>query len=223
MKPLKVTVAMMDGRIASVDGRFHLDSFLAYAWMVENYPERVGVNSAVSDEAIDPDLSGFLDRRGKGEDWYWACSFGQYSSSGEHVEYLHKRVNPVKAEKHVDFGRRRGRIVTAGGPQKSWRHPVVTMLIPEITWYCVGDAKEIERLLKTHIKYIGKHRAAGFGLIRQWIVEEWHEDWSEYNAEGKLMRAIPHPEGVEESGIRPPYWNPLNARWCLVPGVNSVV
>jgi CRISPR type IV-associated protein Csf3 len=119
MKPLRVTAHMTDGRVASIDGRLHLDSMLGYAWMAENHPDALRTDLAATDRFIEPDLSGILERRGEGDSWYWACSRGVYEQLGENIEYFHKRINPKKAGKYVDFGGRRGRIVIAGGPYKS--------------------------------------------------------------------------------------------------------
>lgn len=214
MKPLKVTAVMTDGRVASIDGRLRLDSMLAYVWMAENHPDVLRTNTAATDRIIDCDLSGLLDRRGQGNDWYWASSQGVFKELCENIEYFHKRISPERAEKYVDFGGKRGKIVIAGGPYKAWRHPVVVRLVPKIDWYCVGDAHEIRRMLNQYIIYIGKHRGIGCGLIREWIVEPFDHDWSVYGPAGQLMRPIPDKEGYAMCGIRPPYWSPQNQRIC---------
>ena len=123
----------------------------------------------------------------------------------------------MAAERYVDFGGRRGKIITAGGPYKSWRKPEVVRLIPEVVWYCVGDSKEIRRLLAS-ITHIGGRRGSGCGLVREWVVEPWPHDWSEYGPQGELMRPIPDPDGIEETAIRPPYWSPRNWRVCRCGG-----
>lgn len=218
MRPLRVTAFMSDGRVASSDGRFPLDSVLAYAWMAEHHPDRVWFNYAASDQSIDPDLSDALERRGEGEDWCWACSLGQYRRVQEFIEFIHKRTDQAAAERYIDFGKRRGKIDTSAGPYKNWRLPVIVQLIPSVEWYCVGDADEVRRLLR-HITHIGGHRGKGYGLVREWTVEPWPEDWSVYGPEGQLMRAVPDPAGTEMCGIRPPYWSMRNQRMCRVPEV----
>jgi CRISPR type IV-associated protein Csf3 len=95
----------------------------------------------------------------------------------------------------------------------------VARLIPKITWYCVGNAAEIGRLLHTHIHYIGKRRGAGYGLVREWVVEPWEHDWSVRGPDGEIMRSVPDPAGTEVAGIRPPYWSPNTQRLCRVPEV----
>jgi CRISPR type IV-associated protein Csf3 len=219
MRPLRVTAFMSDGRMASIDGRLHLDSMLAYGWIAENHPELLRTNLAATDRMIPADLSDMLEQRGTGDDYYWACSAGVFSQIGETIEYFHKRLKPKKTEKWVDFGKRRGRVVVAGGPYKAWRHPVVVRLTSKVVWYCVGHANEIERVLREHIHYIGKYRGRGYGLVRKCVVEPWEDDWSVYGPDGELMRAIPDRAGVEVRGIRPPYWAPANQRLCLTPEV----
>lgn len=218
MRPLRVTAHMTDGRVASIDGRLHLDSMLAYGWMAENHPDELRTNSAATDRMIEADLSGVLTRRGEGEAWYWACSQGVFGQLAEQIEYFHKRIDPMRAEKYVDFEGRRGRVVIAGGPYKAWRHPVVVRLTAQVTWYCVGDGEEIERMLETHVHYIGKYRGRGYGLVREWVVEPWEHDWSVWGPDGEPMRPIPHEEGTEMCRLRPPYWVPGNQQLCLVPG-----
>lgn len=105
---------------------------------------------------------------------------------------------------------RTGRINTKAGYMKSYRHPVPVLLIPEITWYAVGDAQEITRMVN-QISWIGKNRSQGFGWINQWRVESWSEDWSEHVGNHR-MRDIPVPEDEADgySSIRPPYWHRRN-------------
>ncbi|HHW15372.1 MAG TPA: hypothetical protein GXX28_10650 [Firmicutes bacterium] len=221
MRPLRVTAHLADGRVASVDGRLALDSMLAYSWMLEHYPDQVSTNYAATDRMIEVDLSDALEKRGEGDDWFWACSLGICDQRREAIEYMHKRIDQQAAERYVDFGKRRGRIVTGGGPYKTWRMPIVVRLTRSITWYCVGDETGIRRLLAP-LTHIGKHRASGYGQVAEWAVEPWPEDWSVYGPAGILMRAIPDPAGTEERGIRPPYWSPRNWRLCRVPEVDEL-
>lgn len=221
MRPLKVTAVMADGRVASIDGRLYLDSILAFSWMLEHHGDRVLFDFAATNGIIDPDLSGALEKRGEGDDWYWACSQGVFDQRSEHIEFKHKRIHVMAAERYVDFQGQRGKIVTAGGPYKNWRVPIVVRLVPEVVWYCVGDPDEIRRLLD-YITHIGAQRRSGYGLVKEWRVEPWEHDWSEYGPEGELMRPLPDPEGTEETGIRPPYWSATNWRVCRVPEAENV-
>src|SRR5690606_4486934 len=113
----------------------------------------------------------------------------------EQIEYWHRRVDSDLAEKYVDFGGRKGKIQVKAGTYKAYRMPVTVKLIPEVTWYCVGDPEEIERLL-SKVTAIGKKTAMGYGQVAEWVVEEIEEDWSVQK--GKTpMRPIPFSEATK--------------------------
>lgn len=197
MKPLKVTAYMQTGKIATTDLYLPLDSILAEAWMRKHYPERMaGSQSSISpDDFIVPELP--LERRGEGDDWYWACSFACGEPRQEEIVYWHKRFDQALGEQYVDFRGRRGKIDTRSGGYKSYRMPLVTYLVPRLEWYAVGDADGIRELLRD-VTHIGKKRAQGYGRVARWSVEDYPEDLSH-------LRALPD-SGGEEMGIRPPYW-----------------
>lgn len=225
--PFRVTAHMLDGRIAINDPALSLDSMLAWAWMMEHYPEEALTAQASTKQAITPDLSAALARarwHGADEaDWFWACSWGRYRVLGERVEYWHKRFDQAEAERFVDLspdkpgGRAKsGRVVLGGGPYKAWRIPVPTSLVAEIQWHCLGYPDEVRGLLQ-YLPTIGKHRRSGWGAVREWAVEPCEADLSVVDDAGRLMRAVPDPKGTEVRGIRPPYWAPGNQRLCRVP------
>lgn len=59
-------------------------------------------------------------------------------------------------------------------------------MIP-LEWHAVGDAAEIERLLRG-VAQVGAHRGAGFGEVAEWLVEDGGEA-SERAA--RLRRPLP--------------------------------
>lgn len=206
MEPLRVTAKLLTGQLASLDRLFALDSILAWAWMMENHPERMMVPPGA--DLIDPVLP--LEKRIPEHDplaWYWVCSFAQFQADKEYVRHYHKRFD-LEREANLDLRGRSGKLNPALGPTKNYRKPQVILSVPELVWYCKGDKEKIRRLLDS-ILSMGQNKSHGWGMIREWIVEPWPKDWSEKGPEGKLTRPIPVPADEAESwqGIRPPYWH----------------
>lgn len=219
MEPLRITAQMQDGRVATMDGHLPLDGLLAAAWMRRHYPDAYYNPSShmLTNDLIVPDLP--LERRGEGDDWYWAASFNTAESQGEYVLHWHKRFDD-HLEKYIDFRGRRGRIDAKSGKYKAYRMPLVIQLFDQLVWYAYGDRDEVQSLLNT-LTHIGKKTSQGLGLVDYWIVEPWHEDWSEV-ANGRVTRSLPHlPGGAQgvkrQYGIRSPYWHREHQRVCYVP------
>lgn len=217
MEPLRIAARMADGRIVTTEGWLTLDSVVAWAWMMLHHPERMEVDpNSVGNEWIDPMLP--FERRGEGDAWYYACSFGMGRLLHEETQYRHKRFDGDLAETYVDFGKRRGVVPTQSGPYKSCRMPMFVHIVPEIVWYAVGDRQELERLLPM-ITHLGKDRSRGYGLVESWEVRPWHSDWSERLPDGRLTRSIPANGGTGDmiTGIRPPYWRTEIHAACWTP------
>jgi CRISPR type IV-associated protein Csf3 len=196
LEPIKVTAKMMTGQVATTDGYLALDGILAYVWMRENHPELIGTMITDFDEMLLSELP--IEKRGTGDDWYYACSFACYTPLKETRRYWHKRFDAQLAEEYVDFENRRGKVNVRSAQYKNYRIPLNILLIPEITWYLVGDKAEIERMVN-QITHIGKKASQGLGLVREWTVESIEEDLS-------WLRPIPDENGDDFISIRPPYW-----------------
>jgi len=198
MKPLKITAYMQTGKIATTDLFLPLDSILSNQWLSIHHPEVLEVtqSSIKPDELIVADLP--LEKRGEGDDWYWACSFACGEPKREEIKHWHKRFDFSLGTEHIDFGDRRGKVDVKSGRYKNYRMPLVTYLVPKLEWYVVGKPIDVEVLL-SYITHIGKKRSQGFGRVAKWTVEKWPEDLSH-------LRAIPDPNGDMDMGIRPPYW-----------------
>ena len=203
MKPLKITAHMQTGKIATTDLYLPLDSIMASIWMHKNRPDLAYAPIIDYENMVDAELP--LEKRGEGDDWYWACSFACGEPKKEEILHWHKRFDFDLGTQYVDFEKRRGRVDVKSGHYKNYRMPLVTYLIPKLEWYAIGDLKQVEALVN-EITHIGKKRSQGFGRVQRWTVEEWPEDLS-------FLRAIPDPNGDMEMGIRPPYW--LSWQWKL--------
>lgn len=197
---------MWNGQIATYDGYLPLDGILAYAYMRRHHPEKLEEGTIKSAEELIP-IELPLEKRGSGDDWYYACSFATFDCLEEVKRYWHKRLDQRLAEDLVDFGKRRGTVDVKSSSYKAYRMPLNIMLIPKLEWYAVGDHAEIESLLK-YITHIGKKPAQGYGRVASWKVEPWEEDLSH-------QRPTPDQNGNMMMAIRPPYWLNEHQRMCV--------
>jgi len=222
-----VSCTLADGNIVSTDGLFPLDSILAAEWMRQNHPEEY-YNDGAKKELIEFKLP--LKKIEINGHLLWAASLAQYKKHGEYIQYWHKRLDQYITEKYLDSPRK---INTSSAEYKAYRIPVNVMLINRLVWFCVGEPKEIQKLL-SGVKALGKKRSQGFGLIKlnkngdpDWTVEKWADDWSVYGPEGKVMRIIPFNGQLKESGtyrqwgIKPPYWHRDNQVLAEIPKVGD--
>ena len=109
-------------------------------------------------------------------------------------------------------------VKTATGPDKPVDKIYPTTVTNRLTWYALGDAEEVARLLE-RVTSIGARRNVGFGEIRvdkcgvgQWGVEETEEDRS-ISWDGRMMRRMPYgDDGIARPArmmsVRAPYWHP---------------
>lgn len=215
MQALRIIAELETGQVGTVDGRLPIDGIIAAAWMRRHRPDLFyHTDAGRREDLIVPELP--LERRTLNGDWFWAASFAQYEAATEGLTHTHKRFDDTQAAEYVDFGKRRGRVHTQSGYFKAQRLPLVYIVTPQLTWYAFGDLAEVRSLLET-IPAVGKKTARGFGDVAQWRVEPWPEDLSCVDARGRLMRALPDPQGSDHGGIRPPYWHPSNWAWCWRP------
>lgn len=224
MRPLKITAVMQSGQVLTDDTYLPLDSILAAQWVRKNHPGEFYSPKKPGDIDGLMDIPLPLENRGEGDDWYWACSFNRGTRLKEYIAYWHRRFDD-HLEGFIEFGKRRGKIDVKAGKHKSYRMPVVVMLFDRLEWYAVGDMDAVMELCRM-ATHIGKKPAQGRGAVERWIVEPWHEDWSEVDGHGGLTRALQATPGdigrrggvtARRYGIRPPYWHPGHQRLCLMP------
>lgn len=221
MKNLKVVARLLDGRVNSNDGIFNLDSILAYAWMLVHYPDDLFNNNLQLDNLVEPNLPLAKDENGR-----WKTSLGFYKQYTELIEYWHKKINDFDAQVYVDFGKRRGKIDSTSGEYKAYRMPQLIRVISDIEFYCVGDPEEIQKYLSL-VTNIGKKGAQGYGYVKEWVIEEIEEDYSETGPYG-IMRHIPFTGSLPMDGqnyqirkmrLKPPYHLHVDRVPCIVPNV----
>lgn len=214
MQPLRITARPVAG--IACDGYLPLDGILAYAARVR----RLGMAAMAlcQDEPVEDEPLP-LERRGNGDDWYWAASCVECRWLSRDMTHWNKRLDIVDAGQWVagDW-----KPVYTGGQYKAWHQPVFMLLTPLLTWYAVGDRDAVADLL-AGVYSIGKKTAMGYGaLVDGFAVEPWPEDVS-CTRDGHAMRALPLADApatvdhLAEYGIRAPYWHPAQRRLCAMP------
>lgn len=221
MKNLKITARLLDGRVNSNDGLFNLDSILAYAWMLNHHPDTLQNNDLRIENVIEPDLPLEKDETGR-----WKASLGFYIQYGEIIEYWHKKINDFDALEYVDFKGKRGKINGASGEYKAYRMPQLIRVVSDIEFYCVGESTEIESLLSI-VTNIGKKGSQGYGYVKEWLIEEIEDDYSDIGPYG-LMRTRPFTGELPNDGqtyqirkmrLKPPYHLHIDKVPSIVPNV----
>ncbi len=149
-----------------------------------------------------------------GREWFYRCSWAQWSAYAEGQDHWNKRFDASLASL-IDFDGRRGRVDTKAGTYKAYHMPVFYRAALWVEWYCMGNRRRIAELLST-LTHIGKKREMGWGCVARWEIEPAARDYSVVK-DGVLMRGVPAvcaPEGIPYTrgryAVRPSYWNPSN-------------
>lgn len=215
-EPFKVTCKLLDGRVNSSDGLFFLDSILYHAWFLKYAPK------VITGEQREEDAKHFgLPLRQLPNNRY-AASVGFYTQYDKQIEYWNKRPAWDKRAEYLDGG---GKYNVASGTYRAYRMPQIIRTIGDIEFYGYGTIEKVKDLL-SYITHIGKKPAAGWGMVKEWIVEPLDEDWSTWSEKYGLMRPIPIDEDIghdlsdyviRDCAIRPPAWKSINQRTCYIP------
>lgn len=217
MEPLQIRAWLRTPVVA--DRWLPLDALLLYqAHRAALGPQIVTLPGEYSQRGIST-LPLAIEHPGR-KNWYYRCSWAQWSHDVEGTDYWNKRFDSQFADL-VDFDGRRGKVIIEQGAYKAYHMPVFYRAALWICWYCVGDRAEIEHLLCT-VTHLGKKRSQGWGRVASWDVQPWPEDWSVWK-EGQLVRGVP----IEDAGpgghnllyygIRPSYWHRNNQMPLMMP------
>lgn len=121
-----------------------------------------------------------------------------------------------------DVERRAKPFTPGAGPGRSRLIRREGVLTPRVEWVCVGDRREVLRLLRL-IGQLGSMRRGGHGEVIEWGVLPWEGSAMDVLvADGQARRALPRewlqtaPAGF--GAWRSPYWHPRRQVACALPG-----
>jgi CRISPR type IV-associated protein Csf3 len=218
MQALKITAELMTGFASSDPWSPAIDGILAYQFMREKLgDEEFAIRSHRMD--LQEPVTGLpLGVEQHGDQWWYQCSFPEYTSVAEITRHTHRRFDARQAEKYWGTPGKSGKVLVAAGPYKNARLKLRQHVTPAVTWYCIGDQAEIERLL-ARVTHVGARVGAGYGRVRKWTVEP-----AECETLARFRRGLPvefaqahQLEGQEMiHGIRPPVRHPDNKTLCVM-------
>ena len=214
-QPFRVICKLVDGRINSADGLLRLDCILYHAWFAKYEPE------VFLDGKIDRDIGHIgVPLRQMERDMY-AASCGFYHQYSQRIEYWNKRTDQLT---FADKTTAKGKINLVSGEYKAYHMPQVIRTVGDIEFYGYGTISKVQDLL-AYIPAVGKKPAAGWGAVKEWIVEPFDEDWSVTGKYG-LMRPMPvgmytpdRDYAITEHALCPPAWKSENMALCYTPEV----
>jgi CRISPR type IV-associated protein Csf3 len=212
MLPLRITARM--GSPVVGDFTLPIDGVLYYHAMRERYGPQIltGCGQDHSLQVTGVSLP-ILRHEEHGPGWYYAASFAQWPVFAQGSTHWNKRIPLDKLDYLAE---QRGRIDVKSARYKAYHMPVWYRHAPCIVWYTVAEPEWLFRMLG-FCTHLGKKTDQGWGEVMEWSVDEVASDWSVRDSSGRLMRAIPSPEGRMLHGFRPSYWLPKNQATCLVP------
>lgn len=168
-----------------------------------------------------------LDKRVRGNIYYYACSFAypQPWWITEGIDHWNKRFD-FNLSSLIDFNGKRGTVNVQSARYRAYHMPIYYRVTRKIEWFCFGEKDLIGKYLAL-VTHIGKKRSQGWGRVARWEVNDCQEDWSEMK-NGKPMRALPansfpeeHQFKVRHYAVRPPYYTvghfKPNQMLCVVP------
>lgn len=218
-QPFRVVCKLLDGRINTADGLIFLDAILYHAWFLKYAP---GVMLGTANENDHIKYFGLPLRQLENNRYAASCGF--YKQYSENIEYWHKRPDWDKEQSYLEG---EGKMTISVGINRAYRMPQVIRTISDIEFYGYGTIEKVKDLL-SYIPAVGKKPSAGWGQVKEWIVEPFEEDWSTWSRKHGLMRPIPvgedighdlSPYTIQDCGIRPPYWKFKNQQPCYMPEV----
>lgn len=119
-------------------------------------------------------------------------------------------------------------VATTNSWTKSYRLPLRSRIVPVVSWFAMGDRRELLHVLR-RCTSLGKKVSIGKGRVAEWTVERIEHDYSwfapsEYGL--VLMRSLPIgpwlPDGLigarhDYRSCVPPYWHPERHSEAVVP------
>lgn len=213
---LLITARLRNGFAASDPWSPSLDAILAY-WFVRERDGEAACTAAAADTASLHAVEGLpLERITHGDWWWYACSSPIIDEQAQIQRFYHRRFDAVAAERYAKV---RGRVQTQAGPYKAARLSQVVHVCPEVRWHAIGDAVEVERLLR-RCSAIGAKIGSGFGAVAEWRVESGGDpELARHGRPVVAEYASAHNLGGPRMwwGLRPPARLVSNQALCVMP------
>lgn len=219
MRPIRIVLRLLQGVPMAVYDPIGIDSLLARAVVNEATD-----NAGLANVPLPYDLPVPLHCLWRDAHWglpLWAAT--PLMPSGRAVKdvvYWHRRAQPGTLS-----GTKSGtlNIMTTGGRWLEVRRPMPTEIADEWVAEAVGNPDEVARLLGG-ITHVGKHRATGFGAVRDWHVEAL--DAFSLTRDGVLTRPLPEEalpallpgSTIEDAPAPVPWTSPYWGRAMMLPG-----
>lgn len=204
---LKVTIHL-DGTGVSFNPfePMHLDAFLARELAGLHCKNRHMERSDTPERVPLPIAMG----RFRGREIWRASAFYIDENTPEAIRHWRKKFR-VDAMRNT-----RGSPNLTNGVYREYNMPVHLVLAQKATAYCIGNRKEIKKIIR-RISFFGRKSAQGIGMISGFEIERIDEDWS-WIKDGVAMRWLPDPDGVRLVRTEPPYWNSVDRVLCCEVG-----
>lgn len=228
MEPLHVVAEMSEPVVYYGDG-MHMDGILAWAkYMGLPREDRTEIPPITESWAWDFDLplstwsvpsvtaehvdDRLFVNRPRVRDGHKEGALWGWKASAVHAEWLCQDRYAIRKRSELEQMVRyttSPSVNLGAGQQKATNLLLPARFATELHWYAVGDIAEVERLLTTHVRAVGKITTKGPGSVMRWRVEPWKEDWS-VTHDGALTRVMPitfEATGgyASEASIRAPY------------------
>lgn len=124
----------------------------------------------------------------------------------------------------VDFKGKKEVVLVATGRLKSYSMPLRIVSASTVIFFVSGDKEKLEEVLEG-ITRLGKKSAQGYGLVREWKVEEIEHDFSIHDNNNYVMRFVPtwiaDKYGLKGDkafrAYKAPFWHPDNMAVCYEP------
>lgn len=218
--PIKITAKLVDGQLNSADGIIMFDSILYHAWFIKYAPHVLeGIHTEGWHKYIGLPLKHLEGGR-------YAASKAVYEEIYKDVQHINRRPDFFASDKCDKLSLKKGLISDSIGEFRAYRIPNIIRVVKGgiITFYAIGHKAEVEELLSL-IPAVGKKCSVGWGMVKEWIVEEIDEDYTLFHPDYGLMRPLPVEEADEkvkgypilQYAVKPPYWKNINKRLCYVP------
>lgn len=213
MEPFRIEFRFQ-GPVAVPSQAIHLDALLAYA----RFEERV-IRAALMEEKDLPD-SVFLEETerlpleketGKDGQWCWKASALEFV--GMKARQIFHYTRPFDIHRWMENAELKGikaiRGVNVGtGQYKAFSLFADQAIMEKAVCWCVGEKKEILRLIRDNVSHIGKHKRIGKGRIASVEIfddPEATQNWKRRTLPVSIEGTDRHFLG--QSAIRAPYWS----------------